>query len=202
MPSIDIHPYREMLRRFLKQKGEEDLLQELDSQITAVLTVEDPSSRPDWRYLLGEKVISAEAFVNTTSSFGSCRFRNPAGSDIIATLFGFYITSTAIVRLSAHMSVADLGNLGTLQTGVVTRDSRWPISPSVLVVSRDQTLAPVGTRFSYAPCETDKVVPWPIAPVVLAPGSSIDFGNVALSSSDYSVLVNWTERRASTFELS
>lgn len=202
MPSIDVRPYREMLRRFLKQKGEEDLLQELDSQITSVLVLDSQENRVDWRYLLGEKLVCQTRLVSPTASLSTMRYRNPTDSKILATFTSFTIVPLAVQRLNIRISLTDVGNLATVIGAGVTRDTRWPLQPGALVVSESLVVAPVGVDIGYVSELTDRPIVGSIPPIVLAPGSALDIGNSALSSSDWFITAHWTERRASDFELS
>jgi len=196
---IEVGRYSELLRRFLQQKGQEEIAGELSPEISPIFVLE--SDRTDWAFLKNERL----GIVSINQTSGATpgplfRVRNPLGSGVIATLSDIWVTLTvgpANLRVNFVQVNAQLpgGNLNGRP-----RDFRWgPNFETVLLGSFDTTTVGIGTRLFEGRLQADTNLHLQI-PVVIPPGFGVEMGTNAVQAQGLIANYMWVERQLTALE--
>lgn len=203
MSKIETGRFSDLLRRFLSQKGQEEIASELSPEISAAFILE--SDRPDWLFLKGERLVGVSTRRTSGATAGPVlRLRNPGGSGVIATLTHVSYQSSVGGLTQVQINDADIDLAGgTMLTG--NRDGRQVTSAAsaqtALIASFLTAAGAPATELIYQsgpPANVLTVLPSPIA--VLSPGTAIDIGSATVAAETMNINIWWHERRISALE--
>ena len=203
MSKIEIGRYSELLRRMLGMKGQTVVAGELSPEISPTFNLENPTA--EWDFLKGVRgcVCTDElaAGVGFTSRF---RLRNPQDSGVIAEVSLLEMSGT----LNPEFSVARGQIFGELTQALVTvvPDLRWGsvgTTTTALLFSGDNASAagPAGDLIATTKVINNTVWSYRV-PIVLVPGTSLDWG-LSAGSTNSRVFTHaaWKERQLPALEL-
>lgn len=177
MSRIQTGRWSELLRRFLDQKGVEDVASELSPEISPVFILE--SNRPDWLILKAERMVSLSDEHTSGATIGpTMRLRNPLNSGVLATVHAIYMSATVNSSFEIRHTISN-NNLAGGGDAISTREGRslpsLGVNKSAMAGSFSLTIAPVGDLIFTASILARVLLPVKEA-IVLSPGRAIDIG--------------------------
>ena len=201
MSKIEIGRYSELLRRALGMKGVTEVAGELSPEVAPTWQVE--SDTPEWQFLKGVRLVSsALSLVAVAAQEARFHLVNPANSGVIATVTPILLSADGSVRYVVRMVGTALATLTTVGTSV-PRDNRWALpagGASPLILSGEAAAGGINSGFlmdiGIILGNTQYVFPMP---VVLNPGSSIQWGSLT-SNTGVQASVHWHERQRPVLE--
>jgi len=198
---IEVGRFSDLFRRFLQQKGQQEIAGELSPEISVVFVAE--SDRPDWLFLKNERLCAVTMEQSSGVAAGpTLRLRNPLGSGVIATISAVHYTAlTNEVEIRDTISNNDLGG-GII--AIAVRDTRnlqsLGINKSALTASFNTTVAPVGDRIFVGVAHIDAEGGEFREPIVLTPGRAVDVGVTDVAAATLRAGFYWTERQLPAIE--
>lgn len=204
MSKIERGQFSSLLRRYLGMTGVSDVIDELAPEISATFTLE--AERPEWAFLKGERLLGMGQTVPAlAANFGTVRYRNPAGSGVVAIFHslnagpGFNPAPAAMVITITHgLQAADQA---TVQ-GYGIRDFRQTPIAGAIIQSQGYAAAG-GNAIGAAICAAQTT--WQFIteqnPVVLVPGAALNVSS-GFANLDLVVGAQWLEKRLDALEAS
>lgn len=172
---IQVGRYSDILGRLLSMAGVQAVAGQLSAEISAVLALE--VDRPEWAFLGGEKLCSANQLVALSAGNRSVvRFRNPANGPLAVITNVQVSTSTAGTWTAAANLGAIAADRGALSGAFVNLDTRWGVAAgnAACIVSGDNA-AVAGTNFEAGHILAGTTYRFQATPIIVAPGGFVEF---------------------------
>ncbi len=203
MSKIEVGRYSDRLRRTLGMKGVSEVAGELSPEISPVMVLEDVSL--EWLFLQQVRACgSATVLVGNVANESIIRWRNPAGSGVIARFTHLDYFATQNVIHTWGYSTPAVGDLPTASVTAVF-DHRWADSGGVdrttIRTSRTSagtTIALASSIFVASP-QLQTAYQWD-GEIILLPGEAVELGSSGSVDVNLNASARWTERQLPALE--
>lgn len=184
-------------------KGQQTVAAELSPEISPTIQLES-SADIEWDFLKSVKRLGcSERIAANVAGGGQMRFRNPAGSGVLAVFDELRVHSNGAVRMTIQVIETGADLLNSALT--VAMDTRWEQAAfaqqsAVLATFQNTTTIGVGTGTIYTNVfhleRTDNIFN---RQIVLAPGFAVGIGSVT-SNQLFAGTAYWHERQLPALE--